>query len=151
MRLFAVLGLHGPAEPGECVRRHERSGPAPDRRAAGDRHRRDRLLRDEPELFLADLVAAETIYVLESFYETPRGKVAEIMRSLLAMGSIVVVDRDVLLRAVEVYEVDRLDFAEAYLVACAESTGVGRVASFDRAIDRVPTVQRIEPGAPGRA
>lgn len=108
-------------------------------------------LRDEPELFLADLVAAETIYVLESFYETPRGKVAEIMRSLLAMGSIVVVDRDVLLRAVEVYEVDRLDFAEAYLVACAESTGVGRVASFDRAIDRAPTVQRIAPGAPGRA
>lgn len=51
---------------------------------------------------------AETTYVLESFYETPRGQVAEIMRSLLAMGSIVVVDRDVLLRAFEVYEVDRL-------------------------------------------
>lgn len=104
-------------------------------------------LRDEPELFLADLIAAETIYVLESFYETPRGQVAEIMRSLLALRSIVVVDRDVLLRAIEVYEVDRLDFAEAYLVACAESTGVGRVASFDRAIDRVSTIQRIEPGA----
>lgn len=37
--------------------------------------------------------------------------------------------------------------AEAYLVACAESTGVGRVASFDRAIDRVDTVERIEPAA----
>ena len=39
----------------------------------------------------------------------------------------------------------RLDFAEAYLVACAESTGTGRVVSFDRAIDRVNTVERIEP------
>ena len=67
------------------------------------------------------------------------------MRSLLALSSIVVVDRDVLLRAVEVYEVDRLDFAEAYLVACAESTGVRQIASFDRTIDRVPTVERIEP------
>jgi predicted nucleic-acid-binding protein len=102
-------------------------------------------LRDESELFLADLVVAETIYVLESFYETPRQQVAGTVRSLLALASIVVVDRDVLLRAVEVYEVDRLDFAEAYLVACAESTGVGRVASFDRAIDRVSTVERIEP------
>ncbi|MDT4923620.1 MAG: hypothetical protein QOG01_1333 [Pseudonocardiales bacterium] len=107
-------------------------------------------LRGEPELYLADLIAAETIYVLESFYETPRGEVAEIMRSLLTMRSIAVVDRDVLLRAVEVYEVDRLDFAEAYLVACAESTGVGRVASFDRAIDRVSTVERVEPGVSGR-
>ena len=58
----------------------------------------------------------------------------------------VVVDRHVLLRAVEVYEVDRLDFAEAYLVACAESTGIGRVVSFDKSIDRVGTVQRLEPG-----
>jgi len=102
-------------------------------------------LRDEPELFLADLIVAETIYVLESFYETPRVQVAEIVQSLLALPSIVVVDRDVLLRAIEIYERDRLDFAEAYLVACAESTGVGRIASFDRSIDRVTTVQRIEP------
>lgn len=97
------------------------------------------------ELFLADLILAETIYVLESFYGAPRDQVAQVVRSLVAFRSIVVVDREVLLRAIEVYEVDRLDFAEAYLVACAESTGVGRVASFDGSIDRVPTVERIEP------
>lgn len=102
-------------------------------------------LRSEPELLLADLVVAETIYVLESFYEAPRTQVAEAIRSLLAMRSIVVVDADLLLRAVEVYEADRLDFAEAYLVACAESTAVGRIASFDRSIDRVHTVERVEP------
>lgn len=108
-------------------------------------------LRDEQELFLADLIVAETIYVLESYYESPRSQVADIIRSLLALRSIVVVDRDVLLRSVEVYETARLDFAEAYLVACAESTGVRRVASFDRAIDRVSTIERIDPGTlPGR-
>ena len=48
-------------------------------------------------------------------------------------------------RAIDVYETDRIDFAEAYLVACAESTGVGKVASFDRSIDRVDTIERIEP------
>ena len=105
-------------------------------------------LRREPELFLADLIVAETIYVLESFYETPRTEIAEVVRSLLAMRSIVVVDRDVLLRAAEVYETERLDFAEAYLVASAESTGIGRIASFDRSIDRVQTVERIEPQGP---
>ena len=101
-------------------------------------------LRVEQELFLADLVVAETVYVLESFYEVPRVQVAEAMRSLLALASIVVVDPALLLRAFEVYETDRLDFAEAYLVACSESTGIGRVASFDRSIDRVKTVERIE-------
>jgi predicted nucleic acid-binding protein len=71
------------------------------------------------------------------------------MRSLAAMRSMITVDPALLLRAIEVYEVDRLDFAEAYLVACAESTGVGRIASFDRTIDRVPTVERIEPDRSG--
>ena len=36
-------------------------------------------------------------------------------------------------------------FIEAYLVACAESTGIRRVVSFDRSIDRVSTIERIEP------
>lgn len=97
------------------------------------------------ELLLTDLVVAETVYVLESFYEAPRDQVAEAIRSLIGFDSIVCVDPALLLRAIEVYETDRLDFAEAYLVACAESTKVGRVASFDRAIDRVDTVERVEP------
>lgn len=96
-------------------------------------------------LLLTDLIVAETVYVLESFYEAPRTKVAAAMRSLLAFTSIETVDRALLLRALEVYEIDRLDFAESYLAACAESTGVGRVASFDRTLSRVTTIERIEP------
>lgn len=97
------------------------------------------------ELLLTDLVIAETVYVLESVYAAPRDQVARAVRSLLAFRSVVTVDPALLLRAVEVYETARLDFAEAYLVANAESTGVNRVASFDRAIDRVRTVERVEP------
>lgn len=102
-------------------------------------------LAGESELLLADLIVAETVYVLESFYKAPREQVADAIRSLLAFPAVVTVDPAQLLRAVEVYEADRLDFAEAYLVACAESTGVDAVASFDKAIDRVGTVERIEP------
>lgn len=102
-------------------------------------------LGSESELFLTDLVVAETVYVLESFYQSPRPQVAEAIRSLLAFRSVVCVDAALLLRAAEVYEVGRLDFAEAYLVACAETTGIKRVVSFDRSIDRVGTVDRVEP------
>ncbi len=97
------------------------------------------------ELLLADLVLAETIYVLESFYKAPRAQVADAMRSLIAMETIVTVDPALLLRAIEVFETDRIDFAEAYLVANAESSGVHTIVSFDKSIDRVTTIQRIEP------
>jgi predicted nucleic acid-binding protein len=106
--------------------------------------RATRYLGTERRLLLVDLIVAETVYVLESFYESPRSQVAEAIRSLIAFDSIMCVDPALLLRAVEVYEIDRLDFAEAYLVASAESTEVFRVASFDRAIDRIDTVERVE-------
>ncbi len=106
--------------------------------------RATRYLATERDLLLTDLVVAETAYVLESFYEAPRNQVAEAIRSLIAFDSALCVDPALLLRAIEVYETDRLDFGEAYLVACAESTGV-RVVSFDQAIDRVDTVERVEP------
>jgi predicted nucleic-acid-binding protein len=97
------------------------------------------------ELLLADLVVAECVYVLESFYEVPRQRVAELMRAAIGFPSMRTVDRRSLLRALELYEVDRLDFAEAYLVAQAEATGVNTVISFDKTIDRVTTVTRRGP------
>lgn len=97
------------------------------------------------ELYLPDLIVAETVYVLDSYYEIGRDQIAVAMRSLIAFDAIATVDPALLLRAIEVYEVDRLDFADAYLVACAEGTGVGSVASFDKSIDRVMTVDRVEP------
>ena len=97
------------------------------------------------ELLFADLVVAECVDVLESFYEVERERVAELMRAAIALPAIKVIDGATLLRALEVYEVERLDFAEAYLVAQAEATGVGTVLSFDKSIDRVGTVKRQEP------
>jgi predicted nucleic acid-binding protein len=102
-------------------------------------------LRSETHLLLTDLVAAEMVYVLESFYETPRGEVAQALRSLVAFESVVCVDPALLLRAIEVYEIDGVDFAEAYLVASAESTGVGRIASYSRSLDRIRSIERLEP------
>jgi len=116
------------------------TGDPPDQAA-----RATRFLTAADELLLADLVVVEVVYVLESFYEVPRARVAELVRAILAFPAVVVLDPAMLLRAQEVYETARLDFAEAYLVAQAERSGVGVVASFDRAIDRVRTVRRLEP------
>ena len=104
-----------------------------------------RLLSQAGQLLLPDLIVAEVVYVLESFYEVPRTRVAELVRAVIAFPAIEVADEPALLRAVEVYEVHRLDFADAYLVAEAEISGVNAVASFDKAIERVPTVRRVEP------
>ena len=106
--------------------------------------RATRYLSESNDLHWPDLIVAETVYVLESFYEVGRVQVASMIRAALAFPGIEVVDEELLLRALEVYEVERIDFAEAYLVASAERSDIGVIASFDRSIDRVKTVRRIE-------
>jgi predicted nucleic acid-binding protein len=107
--------------------------------------RATRLLSEAGRLLLSDLIVAETVYVLESFHEVPRARVAELVRAIIAFPGIEVVDEPALLRALEVYEVHRLNFADAYLIAQAEASGVNAVASFDKRIERVTTVRRVEP------
>ena len=105
------------------------------------------LLRGAEALILVDLVAAEVVYVLESVYEVERARVAELVRAILGFPTIAVVDEVLLLRALEIYEQFRIHFAESYVAACAELSGVGAVASFDRDIDRVTSIRRLEPSS----
>ena len=108
-------------------------------------HRATAFLERADELLVPDLILAEVVYVLESFYELGRQRVAELVRAIIAFPAIIVADEPLLLRALEVYEVERIDFAAAYLVASAEASAVETIAAFDRTIDRVTTIRRVEP------
>jgi len=102
-------------------------------------------LADADELLLSDLIVAETVYVLESFYEVPRAEVAQLIRSVVGFPTMRTLDPALLLRSLEIYEIHGVDFAEAYLAASAEVAGISEIASFDRSLDRIPTITRIEP------
>ena len=102
------------------------------------------LLASDDELRLPDPVVTEAVRILESFYEAPRPEVAALLRSGVTYPPVRRMDTTLLLRALEIYEVNRVHFTEAYPAASAEAAGVGRVALFDRDLDRVPTIQRVE-------
>jgi len=102
-------------------------------------------LAGSEEFALPDLIVAEIVSMLESFYEVPYKQVAHLVRGVIAFPAIRTLDPGLLLRSLEVYETYGIDFAEAYLVASAESAGVTNIVSFDRSIDRVDSVRRIEP------
>ncbi len=111
----------------------------------GQAGRATRLLAETEPLQLTDLIVAETVYVLESVYRVPRDQIVLSIRSLVTSDRLKVADLPLLLRTIEVYQRHRLAFADSYLVACAERSGIDRVVSFDKQISRVGTVKRIEP------
>jgi predicted nucleic-acid-binding protein len=102
-------------------------------------------LRRRNELLLVDIILAELVYVLGSVYSLDRTRVAAACRALLAMPTIIAVDDLLLHRSLELYETERLDYAEAYVAAVAELTRTANVVSFDRRLDRVNTIKRVEP------
>jgi predicted nucleic acid-binding protein len=104
-----------------------------------------RLFESDIELVLTDLVTAELAYVLTSFYKRQHTEVATALRSLITFERILTEDASRLLRSVDLYEDLRLDFADAYLLACAESGDEHAVVSFDKDLGRLAGVTRIEP------
>lgn len=109
--------------------------------------RATRLLADAApgSLRLPDLIVAEMVYVLESHYRVERTALAGILRAVLGSPALAVADRPLLIRALEHYELDRLGFPDAYLVACAEGERDGTVVTFDRGIHRVAAGLSREP------
>ena len=93
----------------------------------------------------APLVLAECVYVLESFYELERRRNAETIRAAIALPLSPSPRLVVLLLSLELYEHERLDYAEAYLAASAALSRVGRVASFDHALRRISTIELVKP------
>jgi len=107
--------------------------------------RATRFLAESETLLLLDLIVAEVAYVLNSYYRFPRRQVAMALQAVLAFPAVRVTDADLLHRAIELFEVDRMGFADGYLVASAERSGNAVTASFDRTLDRPGTVRRLEP------
>jgi predicted nucleic acid-binding protein len=96
------------------------------------------------DLLLADLVVAEIIYVLESFCEVERVRVAQLLRSVIGFGRVRTVDPALLMRVIEIS--DRQDRLLRGL-SRRQRRGDRRLQYpvVDRSIDRVQTASRIEP------
>lgn len=97
------------------------------------------------KLVVPSLVLAEVVYVLELVYEWARAEISEKLRELIGAGVLHFPEADVLTQALEDDEARRkLDFADAYAAALARVGGHGRVISFDRELDGLTGIDRIE-------
>ena len=88
--LFAARAANAQSGGTDRVPRHQRSDPSSDGRPARDGSSEPPLRWREEQLLLADLVLAECVYVLESFYEVERPRVARAD----ALSDRVPIDRD---------------------------------------------------------
>jgi predicted nucleic-acid-binding protein len=74
-----------------------------------------------------------------------------VLRALIALRSVSLEHGPVISRSLDLYEIQHMDFTDAYLVAFAEVNGLTRIASFDRGIDKaIRTISPVKRLAPSR-
>lgn len=97
-------------------------------------------------LLIIPITVAEVVWVLESFYEYPKEKIAETMTQFLSCEGLEVESLDLLLEALNLYCEKNLDFADAILAITALRKGIPNIYSFDQHFNRINGIIRMEPG-----
>jgi predicted nucleic-acid-binding protein len=92
---------------------------------------------------------AECVWVLTSVYGHGRGDIAKTLADFVTADGIETDDRDVLVAALRLYAAHNVDFVDALLAARMAHQHSTTVYSFDRDFDRLPGIERLDPGDPG--
>jgi len=91
-----------------------------------------RAVEGEVRLLLPNLVLAQVVWTLESFYQASRKYITDVLHALLATPGVTTQEPRVIPRCVEIYSAYNVEIVDAYLVALAEETKTLTVATFNR-------------------
>jgi predicted nucleic-acid-binding protein len=97
-------------------------------------------------LVLPDLVIAEVIWVLQSYYKIPKADIRREMQALIQHEGLVVQDRASLMLALQWYAEQNVDWVDAWLAVQMARQGVQDIYSFDQHFERLPGLTRRTPG-----
>ena len=89
----------------------------------------------EKKAILLDLIIAEVVYILKSYYKQDKQSIASRLKLLLQYENIEVSNRAVIIEALEAYTKKNIDFADAILCAKKNLEGY-EVMSFDKDIKK---------------
>ncbi|MBU3916122.1 type II toxin-antitoxin system VapC family toxin [bacterium] len=98
------------------------------------------------KLITAEMVLAEVVWVLESYYKTKRDQISGMLKAILSTTGLEVINGKIVEKAIAYYTEQNMDFVDAYIVALMEKIGVSTIYSFDKKhLDKVTSIQRLEP------
>ena len=101
----------------------------------------------EEILFTTDLVIAEIVWVLESYYELARSEVREKVEKILNTQNLNGPNKDLILNSLAAYEEKNIDYVDAYNAFILKMKGMSELYSYDVHYGRLKWLNRIEPGA----
>jgi predicted nucleic-acid-binding protein len=97
-------------------------------------------------LVTSEIVIAELVWVLESFYKLKPSVIAELIRAILNTEGLRIKGSDLIEKALDIYESQNIDFIDAHIIVYMQSNHIETLYSFDkRHLSKVGGIRRIEP------
>ena len=94
-----------------------------------------------------DAIIAETVFVLSSpnLYHLPKGKIRDLLITLLAYPNFKVKNKQVVIQALHYYADKNLDFGDAVLVVLTQKSKEKTIYSYDHDFNKFSDIIRKEP------
>lgn len=88
--------------------------------------------KGEIKLVTSEMVIAEIIWVLESYYGFLKEEIREVVKSLLHTKGLKVMNSNLIEEAIERYKDNNVEFIDAYNGSLAKKRSYKRIATFDK-------------------
>ena len=106
----------------------------------------DKAALGKVRLITCEVVMAEVVWVLESYYNVNKVQIAEHLEAILATPGLNVLNGKVVEKAVEYYLNENIDFIDAYIVSLMNRLNISSIYSFDKKhLKRIKSIKRLEP------
>ena len=96
-------------------------------------------------LFTTEMVIAEIIWVLESYYDLSQKEAQEKVEKILNTPNLICPRKDLILNALTIYGEKKIDYIDAYNALILKDKGIKELYSYDKHYDRMDSLTRLEP------
>lgn len=83
------------------------------------------------KLETSDIVIAEIVWVLESYYDFSKPEIREVVDTILETKNLKVANHSRVKEAIDLYSSGKMDFIDAYNIAYMKAKDFKKVATFD--------------------
>ena len=97
-------------------------------------------------LITAEMVLAEVVWVLESFYGLKNSTIGPMIKAILATPGLDVINGFLVEEAIDHYLTHNIDFIDGYIAAVMERKKIDEIFSYDKKhLSRVQAISRKDP------
>jgi predicted nucleic-acid-binding protein len=95
------------------------------------------------KLETSDIVIAEIVWVLESYYDFSKPEIREVVDTILETKNLKVANHSRVKEAIDLYSSGKMDFIDAYNIAYMKAKDFKKVATFD--VKHFKNIEGVEP------